>query len=70
MTIRDFAQKAADAGGCQVIFDVPSDLERAGYSRVSRAVLDSSRMEALGWSPRVQAGIGETIDILRETEGQ
>lgn len=66
MTIRDFAQKAADAGGCQVIFDVPSDLERAGYSRVSRAVLDSSRIEALGWSPCAQAGICETIDILRE----
>lgn len=68
MRICDFAQQAARAGGRQVIFEEPSALERAGYSRVSRAVLDASRLEALGWRPQEENAIGETVAILRESK--
>lgn len=68
MTIRDFAYKAAEAGGCKVIFENPSDIEKKGYSKVARAVLDPSRLEALGWTPdHSRSAIEETIAILRET---
>lgn len=67
MTIRDFAFKAAEAGGCNVRFENPSDLEKRGYSTIARAVLDPSRLEALGWKPNhSHSAIKETIDILRE----
>lgn len=66
MRICDFAQQAARAGGCQVIFEKPNEVERAGYSRVSRAVLDASRLEALGWRPEAEDAIAETVAILRE----
>lgn len=65
MRICDFARQAARAGGCQVIIQAPGALERAGYSRVSRAVLDASRLESLGWHPQVEDGIRETVEILR-----
>lgn len=70
MTIRDFAKKAAAAGGCQVIFENPSDIEAQGYSKVSRAVLDSSRLEALGWKPKHDqiSAIKKTVMILRGSE--
>lgn len=68
MRICDFAQQAARAGGRQVIFEEPSALERAGYSKVSRAVLDASRLEALGWRPQEENAIGETVAILRESK--
>lgn len=68
MRICDFAQQAARAGGCQVICKEPSELERAGYSKVSRAVLDASRLETLGWRPQVKNGIPETVAILRESQ--
>lgn len=67
MRICDFARQAAQAGGCQVIYKAPSGLERTGYSKVSRAVLDASRLEMLGWRPRVQDAIVETVEILRES---
>ena len=68
MTIREFAKQAAEAGGCRVVFDLPSDMESRGYSRVSRQVLDAGKLEGLGWKPgySIQDGIPETIKILRE----
>lgn len=39
MTIREFAERAAEAGGCKVVFDLPNDIERKGYSEISRQVL-------------------------------
>mgnify|MGYP001026389535 FL=1 len=68
MTIRAFAEQAAEAGGCKVVFDLPGDMESRGYSRVSRQVLCADRLESLGWQPAhsIQEGIPETIKILRE----
>lgn len=68
MRICDFARQAARAGGCQVMVQEPGALERAGYSRVSRAVLDASRLESLGWCPQAEDAIGETVAILRESK--
>lgn len=67
MRICDFARQAARAGDCQVIFKEPSELERAGYSKTSRAVLDASRLEALGWHPQVEDAIAEAVAILHES---
>ena len=66
--IRAFAEQAAEAGGCKVVFDLPGDMESRGYSRVSRQVLCADRLESLGWQPAhsIQEGIPETIKILRE----
>ncbi len=68
MTIRAFAEQAAKAGGCQVCYEQPSDLEARGYSKTARAVLDASRLEALGWRPDGwgRSAIEETITICRE----
>lgn len=68
MTIRDFAAAAAQAGGSQVVFENPSDLEIKGYSKVSRSVLSSEKLQSLGWIGQ-HSGFGpiqETINILRE----
>lgn len=70
MRIRDFAEKAASAGGCRVMFANPNDLEAKGYSTVSRAVLDNAKLIALGWSPGSTGidAIRETVKILREVK--
>lgn len=67
MRICDFANRAAQAGGCRVVYRTPERLEQSGYSKVSRAVLDASRLEALGWRPQTEDGIQETVAILRES---
>ena len=68
MRICDFARQAAQAGGCQVIHKAPDELERVGYSKVSRAVLDASRLETFGWHPLGKDSIRETVTILRESQ--
>ena len=68
MTIRDFAFACAEAGGTEVVFENPSDLELKGYSRISRQVLSSHKLQSLGWSGQTQGSdaIRETVEILRE----
>ncbi len=68
MTIRDFALTAAQAGGCQVVFENPSDLELKGYGKISRQVLSAHKLQTLGWVGQQNGSdpIGETVNILRE----
>ena len=66
MTIGDFARKAAEAGGCKAVFAVPQE-RAASHSAPERQVLDSGKLEALGWKPGEDGGaIGRTVKLLRE----
>ena len=66
--LRDLAQIAADHAGTRVVFDLPDETERRGYSTASKALLDAAKLRALGWRAHydIEAGIRETIDILRD----
>lgn len=68
MTVREFAERVAGTGACDVVYTQPNELETQGYSRARRMVLDTSRIESLGWNANVQESdaIQETISILRE----
>ena len=70
MTIRDFAFACAEAGGTQVVFENPSDLELKGYSKISRQVLSAGKLQALGWNGQQKGSdaIRETVQILRELQ--
>ena len=65
MTIREFAEKAADAGGCHVTHIQPSVMEIRGYSKSGRMVLNARKMESLGWRAENTNAIRETVNILR-----
>lgn len=64
--LRDFAQLCAEAAGTQVIFDLPPESERRGYSIATQAILCPERLMELGWIPRydIRTGIEHTISIL------
>lgn len=68
MTVRAFAEQAAQAGQCRVIQVQPSEAETRGYAKTRRAVLDAEKLEKLGWRARydIVSGIQETINILKE----
>ncbi len=51
-SIRQYAETLADIAGVQVVFDVPPEVEKAGYTKVTRAVLNPAKLEKLGWMPR------------------
>lgn len=69
-TLRDLAELVADVGGVNLIFDLSDTTEAAGYSKVTRALMDGLKArENLGWEAgwSLVRGIPETITILRET---
>ena len=65
--IRAFAEQAAEAGGCKVVFDLPGDMESRGYSRVSRQVLSTEKLEAIGWKGSYPENyrIKDSVEIMQ-----
>ncbi len=51
-SIREYAQTLADIAGVKLVFELPPELEKAGYTKISRAVLNPAKLEGLGWKPR------------------
>lgn len=47
--MRDIAEMAARIAGVKVVFDLPDDKEKAGYSTATKAVLDNCKLKKLGW---------------------
>ncbi len=68
MTIREFSERAAEAGGCRVVCAQPSGVEAKGYSKSSRMVLDAAKVERLGWRPDAMDAIRDTVNQnMRQT---
>lgn len=70
IALKDLAAAAAGCAGTRVVFDLPGETERRGYSTASRAVMDAGKLRGLGWRAQytIESGIRETIDILRAVE--
>lgn len=68
--LKDLAKIAADHVESKVVFDMPDEVERRGFSTASKALLDAEKLRALGWKAGYDIGTGirETIDILRELD--
>ena len=66
-SIREYAEALADIAGVKVVFDFPPEVERAGYTKVTRAVLNSAKLEGLGWTPRfdLRAGLEATYGCCK-----
>ena len=62
VTIRELAEMIAHIAGRKVVMQLPSDYEKKEFTPIKRAVFDTSKIEALGWSIS-----GTMEDKLRET---
>ncbi len=72
--LKDLAAVIAEHAGKKVVFELPDEVESAGYSRATKARLDGGKLKALGWQMQydIASGIRRTMDILRaqsETNG-
>lgn len=65
--LKDLATLIAEYVGRRVVFKIPEEIERAGYSKATKARLESAKLQKLGWKARydIRSGIGRTIDILK-----
>ena len=64
VTIRELAETIAHIGGGKVVFDLPSEVEKQGFSVIRKAVFNTSKLEGLGWKPQynLQNALVETIN--------
>lgn len=71
ITLRDLAHIIAGSCNVEVIFEIPDDVEKAGYSTATKARLDGHRIKRLGWSMKydIRTGIERTIAIMKDKEG-
>ena len=68
ITLRELASTIAEFNGKQVRFEIPDAIESAGYSTATKARLNGTKLEALGWHPvyNILEGVRRTISILKE----
>lgn len=68
ITLKELAQTIAGIAGTKVVFEIPDEAEKAGYSAATKAVLNSKKLKLLGWTPTVglRQGLESTINIIRE----
>lgn len=66
ITIADMAKRYCELfpeKGSRVLFDLPSDYEKGAFSFIANAVLDSSKLEGLGWQGEVSLDDGLTYSV-------
>ena len=70
VTLRDLALLIATQAGKKVVFDVPSAVESAGFSKATKARLNGSKLKALGWWPYfdVKSGVIKLLCIKNKLE--
>ena len=63
VTIKHMAETIAQIAGTKVIFQIPDTLESKGYSKMQRAIFDTSKLQELGWAPKysLKQGLYNTI---------
>lgn len=66
VTLRQIAEWLAEDNNVKVIFDIPDAAEQAGYSTATKALLDTEKVEALGWNPvtHMRGGLRKTVQSL------
>lgn len=64
--LKDLAAKIASFKDADVVFEVPDEKERKGYSTATVATLDTKKLGNIGWKPMISLdeGLKDTLAIL------
>ena len=65
----DLAKMIAGVCDRKVIFEIPDEVEKTGYSTATKARLNGNKLIKLGWCPdySIEDGIKRTIEILKNS---
>ncbi len=66
--LKDLAKIIADFAGKEVVFELPDETEKAGYSKATKARLNGSKLKELGWTAKydIKQGLVRTMKMLIE----
>lgn len=67
VSIAEVAQTVANIAETKVVFELPDEKEKKGYSIPQNCILDNTKLKLLGWKGiyDIKNGINETIMILK-----
>ncbi len=65
--LKDLAAAIARISGTKIVFDLPTETEKQGFSKATKARLDGSKLHALGWSASfsIEEGLHRTLFCLK-----
>lgn len=68
--LKDFAQCAADVANAKLSFVPQSQVESAAYSKITKATMDTGKLESLGWHAvhHLADGISRTVRYIRQAQ--
>lgn len=68
VTIAGFAKEVAKQAGRKIIFSNPDEVAKSERTPIAKQVLDSGKLNSLGWSGKysLEKGVAHTISILRK----
>jgi len=66
--LKDLAAIIAQICRTDVVFELPDDIEKSGYSTATKARLNGYKLKQLGWQMKydIYSGIERTINILKD----
>lgn len=67
ITLKELTNLCANCSNTKVIFEIPNDTEKAGYSKVTKALFDISKINNIGYKSltSISEGINKTIAIIK-----
>lgn len=68
VTLKDLASSIAKVAGKEVVFEIPDETEKKGYSKATKAILNINKLKKINWTPifKFDEGIQNTISIIRD----
>ena len=67
LSLREIAEYISGLNGKKVIFQLPDEIQRKGFSTAVNAIMPNEKLRGLGWSPKddTRSGVKKTVEILR-----
>lgn len=65
ITLADLAGLIARISGKKVIFEIPDETEKEGYSKATKALMDCTKLQNIGWKSQysIEEGIKRTLQM-------
>lgn len=67
LSLREIAEYISGLNGKKVIFELPNETHRKGFSNALNGIMTNDKLRALGWSPKddTRSGVKKTVEILK-----
>lgn len=65
--LKDLAELLANLTKTKILYESPDQVEKDGYSKATKALMDGKKLKKLGWTPQynIGEGVARTIKILK-----